>query len=315
MHTRACWTIGPGVVEIRDEVVPEPRPGQVAVRALVSGISRGSEGLVFRGQVPPTLAADMRAPHQAGDFPFPVKYGYASVGVVEASGQRVFCLHPHQDRYVVDAEAVLPLPDEVPSERAVLAANVETALNALWDAPVLPASRVAVVGAGTVGLAVALLASALPGVRPLVIDVAPERRALAASLGLEVSGPGATDAGHDLVFHASARAAGLAEALRIAGTETTVVELSWYGIQEPPVPLGGRFHAQRLRIVSSQVGQVAASMRPRWSRRRRLAAALALLADARWDRLLGEAIPFLELPLQAEGVLAASAGSMPLVRY
>ena len=175
VDARACWIEAPGRAAIRPESLAAPRDGEVRVRALHSGVSRGTEALVFRGEVPASEHARMRAPFQAGDFPGPVKYGYASVGVVEAGidrliGQTVFCLHPHQTQYVVPATAVHPLPAGLPPARAVLAANMETAINALWDASPRLGDRIAVVGGGVVGLLVAWLASRVPGCQVELVD-------------------------------------------------------------------------------------------------------------------------------------------------
>jgi threonine dehydrogenase-like Zn-dependent dehydrogenase len=163
---RAFWTVAPGQGEIRTETLAPPGPGQVLVRALTSGISRGTEAMVFQGRIPASQHQVMRCPFQAGELPFPVKYGYASVGLVEAGpaelvGKRVFALHPHQDRYVLPAESVLPVPDAVPTSRAVLAANMETALNGLWDAAPRLGDRISVIGAGVVGCLAAALAARL----------------------------------------------------------------------------------------------------------------------------------------------------------
>lgn len=307
--SRACWVVAPGRAEIRPELLPPLPAGQVRVRNLHGAVSRGTEGLVFRGEVPPGEAARMRAPFQAGDFPGPVKYGYVSVGVVEAGpealrGRTVFCLHPHQTLYQVPAEAVLPLPDGVPAARAVLAANLETAVNALWDAPPRVGDRVAVVGGGTLGLLVAWLAARVPGCRVQVVDTEPSRAEVAAALGAGFARPEDAEPEADLVVHASGHAAGLATALRLAGFEATVLELSWYGTRPVAVPLGEAFHARRLLLRSSQVGQVAAAQRARWSHRRRLALALELLRDPAPERLLTHRAPFDALPQ----VLARLAG-------
>ncbi|MEP7281130.1 MAG: zinc-binding alcohol dehydrogenase [Rubrivivax sp.] len=298
---RACWTVAPGHAEIRAEPLPPLPAGQVRVRNLHGAVSRGTEGLVFRGEVPASEATRMRAPWQVGDFPGPVKYGYVGVGVVEAGpealcGRTVFCLHPHQTVYQVPADAVLPLPDGVPAARAVLAANLETAVNALWDAPPRVGDQVCVVGGGTVGLLVAWLAARVPGCRVQVVDPEPSRAAVAAALGAGHARPDDADAGADLVVHASGQPAGLATALRLAGFEATVLELSWYGSRAVSVPLGEAFHAQRLLLRSSQVGHVATAQRARWSHRRRLALALELLRDPALDRLITHHGPFDALP-------------------
>ena len=317
---QALWYMAAGRAELRPESVGEPAPGGVRVRALFGAISRGTERLVFRGAVPASQYDRMRAPHMAGAFPFPVKYGYATVGRVEAgppalTGRLVFALHPHQSVFTLAAEEVAVLPEQVPPARAVLAANMETALNAVWDAAPAPADRIAVVGGGVMGLLVARLCSRMPGTEVTVVDVASARAALAQALGARFAEPAAAPEGCDLVFHASATAAGLATALRIAGQEATVAELSWYGAGEVAAPLGEAFHSRRLRLVSSQVGEVAPSHRPRWSRGQRLAAALELLADPALDNLLAPATPFAELPARLADLLGGADARCPLIRY
>lgn len=298
---RAFWTVASGRGEIREEPLPAPGTGDVLVRSLYSGISRGSEALVFHGRVPASEYERMRAPFQHGDFPAPVKYGYCAVGVVEAGpqdllGRKVFCLHPHQDRFVVPADAVVPLPDGVPAGRAVLAANLETAVNGLWDARIGPGDRVAVVGAGAVGALVAWLAGRIPGTKVALIDVLPQRVRLAADLGVAFSLPEQAAAERDVVIHASGSEAGLATALGLAGNQARVVEMSWYGERRPAVPLGKAFHSRRLSLIGSQVGQLPPERQPRWSHRRRLALALELLADPALDQLISGASSFDSLP-------------------
>lgn len=312
IQARSCWLAEPGRAELRAETLPAPGPGEVRVRALHSGISRGTETLVFRGEVPESEFDRMRAPFQQGAFPAPVKYGYSSVGVVEEgppelSGRTVFCLHPHQSHYVVPAEAVYPLPDGVPPERAVLAANLETAVNALWDAAPRVGDRIAVVGGGTVGLLVAWLAARLPGCQVQVVDTQAGKGAVAGRLGADFAMPAVARREADLVIHASGHPEGLATALDLAAFEATVLELSWYGSRPVSVPLGAAFHARRLVLKSSQVGHVAAAQRARWSHRRRFELALSLLADPALDALVTGASPFDELPsvlsrLAASGV-------------
>ena len=311
--TQALWYAAAGRVEIRDEPLAEPGPGEVQVRALHGGISRGTESLVLAGRVPPSEFERMRAPFMAGSFPFPVKYGYATVGRVEAGpadlrGRLVFALHPHQSIFNVPAGAIVPIPDGVPPARAVLAANMETALNGVWDARPAAADRIAVVGAGVVGALVAWLCGQLPGAQVTLVDIEPSRAELARTLGVGFAAPGAAPADCDLVVHASGTAAGLATALDLAGDEATVLDLSWYGADKVAVPLGGAFHSRRLRLVSSQVGRVAPSHRARWTLGRRLAAALDLLADARLDALLAPAIKFHDLPARLPDILSAQSG-------
>ncbi|MER7456836.1 zinc-binding alcohol dehydrogenase [Micromonospora sp. NPDC126480] len=298
---RAFWLRTPGHGEIRPAPLPVPGRDEVLVRARFSGVSRGTETLVFTGGVPTGQYAAMRAPFQEGDFPAPVKYGYLSVGVVEEGpqhlrGRTVFCLHPHQTAYVVPADAVVVVPEEVPAARAVLAGTVETAVNALWDAPPLVGDRVTVVGAGMVGAAVAALLARFPGVRVQLVDVDPARAALAAALGAEFAAPGDATAGRDLVVHASATSAGLRRCLELVAPEGTILELSWYGDREVTLPLGAEFHSGRLTLRSSQVGRVAPARRDRRGYADRLALALDLLADPVFDALLTGESRFADLP-------------------
>jgi hypothetical protein len=320
-QAQALWYVGPEKAEIRREPVRHPNDGEVLVRALHGALSRGTERLVYFGRVPESEHERMRAPFMAGAFPFPVKYGYINVGRVERGpsallGRIVFALHPHQDVFTLSADAVMPLPDRLPPHRAVLAANMETALNAVWDAGASPGDRIAVVGAGVVGALAARLCACTPGTEVTLVDVEPGRAEIAHALGCGFALPGAAPENCDVVIHASASAAGLATALRLAGFEATVVELSWYGAGDVAVPLGGAFHSRRLRLVSSQVGQVATSHRARWDYRRRLGAALTLLADPALDALIAPAIAFLDLPARLPEILGPSGGVLcQLIEY
>ena len=312
---RALWHIAKGRSVLSAESLPALQPGEALVRTLFSGISRGTERLVFSGQVPETEFEAMRCPFQQGRFPFPVKYGYCVVGEVEAGppqwlGRKVFVLHPHQDRLVVPLAALNLLPQNLPPRRAILAANMETALNGVWDSGAGPGDRIAVVGGGVVGLLVAFLCAGLPGAEVSLADIAPERAAMAASLGarfVDAAAPGAALGGSDVVFHASASAAGLELALTSAGNEARVMEMSWYGAAPVAADLGGAFHSRRLQLVSSQVGQIAASRRPRWDYARRMAKALELLEDSRLDGLITADIAFASLPVALPAILAPGA--------
>lgn len=311
--TEALWYVGAGRAEIRGEPLAVLGPGEVRIRALYSAISRGTERLVLAGNVPPSEFERMRAPFMAGSFPFPVKYGYATVGRVEQGpaelqGHLFFALHPHQSLFNLPATAAVPVPDNVPAARAVLAANMETALNAVWDAQPAAADRIAVVGAGVVGSLVASLCGRLPGAEVTLVDVDASRAALARALGVGFAAPGSAPRDCDLVFHASGTGAGLATALDLAGDEATVLEMSWYGAGDVAVPLGASFHSRRLKLVSSQVGQVAASHRARWTHSRRLSAAIGLLADARLDALMAPAIKFHDLPRLLPDIFAPKSG-------
>jgi threonine dehydrogenase-like Zn-dependent dehydrogenase len=297
---RACWLRAPGEAEIRPEELPDPGPGDVVVRTLYTGVSRGTETLVFRGGVPESQRAVMRAPFQEGEFPAPVKYGYLAVGEVEHGpadllGRPVFCLYPHQTRFVVPATAVTPLPDDVPPARAVLAGTVETAVNALWDAAPLVGDRIAVVGGGMVGCSVAALLAGIPAARVQLVDTDPTRAAVAEALGVGFAAPGDAVGDCDLVVHASATDAGLARSLELLAPEGEVIELSWYGDRRVSVPLGEAFHSRRLTVRSSQVGTVS-PRRARRSHSDRMTVALRLLADPRFDALVTGECRFEELP-------------------
>lgn len=320
-EARALWYAGPKRAELRPCALPAPREDEARVRTLWTGISRGTERLVFNGLTRDAHRERMRAPMQEGDFPFPVKYGYCAVGLVEdgpptLAGRKVFALHPHQDRFIAPAERLTIVPDGVPARRATLAANMETALNGLWDAQAAPGDRIVIVGAGVVGLLLAYLTTRLPGAEVIVIDPAAERRVMVEAFGARFGASADEVSDADIVFHTSATAGGLDTALDCCGLEAKLVEMSWYGDVAVPVPLGGAFHNRRIALISSQVGQVAPSHRPRWSYARRLAKALELLADDRLDALTAEEIAFEDLPAALPHILApGAAGLAPVIRY
>lgn len=317
----ALWYAGPGHVEIRNESLGPLADGKVRVRALYGAISRGTEALIAAGQVPESEYQRMRAPFMGGAFPFPVKYGYATIGRVEAGpeglvGRTVFALHPHQTLFDLPAEAAVLIPPEIPLSRAVLAANMETALNATWDSAPGPSGRITVVGAGVVGALVGFLCARIEGAEVTLVDIDPARKELARTLGLNFATPEAAPVDCDFVFHTSATAAGLTTALNIARDEAIIIELSWYGAGMVSVPLGGAFHSRRLKIVSSQVGQVAPSHRATWTHRQRLEAAIALTADPRLDTLLAPAVDFRELPTLLPDILKPRSGVLcQLISY
>ena len=324
MKARALWSVAPGRCEIREETLPPRGADQALVRMVASGVSRGTERLVLAGRVPPSQYAAMRGPLQQGDFPFPVKYGYSAVGVVEdgpapLAGRRVFVLHPHQDVFLAPAAMCLPIPDGVPDARAVLAANMETAVNILWDARPLVGERTLVIGAGVVGLLVGSLLARMPGVDVAITDPDPARHTAAEALGVPFLAPTDAPDERDLVIHASASPAGLRQALTLCGFEGRIVEASWYGDREAALPLGEAFHAKRLSIVSTQVGAIAPALRGRRSYAERMALALSLLADDRFDALIGPATPFAALPRALPGLLDPPPGEpaplCPLVTY
>lgn len=300
-EARAFWITSPGHGEIRGETVPVPGKDDVVIRTLYSAISRGTEALVFQGRVPASEYERMRAPFQAGEFPGPLKYGYASVGTVEHGppellDRQVFVLFPHQTRYAVPSRSVFVLPQGVPPHRAVLAANLETAINGLWDARPQIGDRITVVGGGTVGCLVAWLAAKIPGCDVELVDINPHREAIARALGVRFARSATASDGADVVIHTSGSPAGLELALSLAGFEATIAELSWYGDQPVTVALGQAFHSRRLTVKSSQVGTVASSQRGRWDSRRRMDLALAFLTDPALEVLITGESAFDELP-------------------
>ncbi|HYW29183.1 MAG TPA: zinc-binding alcohol dehydrogenase [Gaiellales bacterium] len=309
LTAHAFWVCEPGRGELREVELRAPGHDDVLVRTLRSGISRGTETIVFRGRVPADQHDAMRAPFQQGDFPGPLTYGYLSVGSVERGprhllGRTVFCLHPHQTAYVVPSSAVAVVPDDVPPARAVLAGTVETAVNALWDAPPLVGDRVTVVGAGMVGCSVARLLRTFPGTHVVLVDVDPARAQTAAALDVEFALPGEAGGRRDLVFHTSGTSAGLQLCLELLAPEGSVIDLSWYGDEQVHLSLGRAFHSSRLAIRSSQVGMVAPARRGSRTSAERLALALDLLRDPAFDSLITGSSPFTELP----GVMARLAG-------
>jgi threonine dehydrogenase-like Zn-dependent dehydrogenase len=322
LEARALWYAAPGRAEIRPVRLSPPPAGHAQVRTLWSAISRGTERLILAGRVPASETTRMRAPMQEGDFPFPVKYGYCAVGLVEAGpaelkGRLVYALHPHQTAFVAPLSLLTPLPDGLDPRRATIAANMETALNAVWDSGAGPGDRIVIVGAGLVGLLVAYLCARLPGAYVCVIDIDGSRGDIARSFGARFAqAPDAATADADMVFHASASAAGLATAIGLGGLEARIVELSWYGEGEIAVPLGGAFHSRRLQLVSSQVGQVSPSRRPRWDYGRRMRKALELLGDDRLDALITHEFSFDDLPQHLPEFLGkGAAGLTAVVKY
>ncbi len=301
-NAHAFWTVGAGRGEIRTEIL-WPQPGQVRVRTLATGISRGTESLVFAGRVPKSQFAVMRAPLMGGEFPFPVKYGYSAVGLT-AELQRVFALHPHQDVFDAPEAMCIPVPDAVSTERAVLTANMETALNILWDAAPLAGERILIIGAGVVGVLTAALCARIPATKVTLVDINPAREALALRLGCAFALPDAAPAEQELIVHASASEGGLRLALAQAAFEARIVEASWFGDQAPTLPLGETFHARRLRIVATQVGAISPAMRGRRAYADRLATALELLGDPVFDLLLDTRVAFKDMPAEMPRLLA-----------
>ncbi|MBY0511852.1 MAG: zinc-binding alcohol dehydrogenase [Rhodospirillaceae bacterium] len=316
----ALWYVADGRVETRAVDVPALHNGEVRVAARYSGVSRGTERLVLQGRVPPSEYERMRCPRQEGAFPFPVKYGYALAGVIEDGpkehlGRNVFLLHPHQRVLNAPRTDVHFLPKDVPLRRAALAANMETALNVIWDADVLPGDKVLIVGGGVLGLLIAGIAARIPGTTITVADTDATRAAAIEKMGAVFATPDNAPPEQDVVIHTSSSEDGLRTALRCAGTEARVVEASWFGNRAIAVPLGEAFHARRLQLVSSQVGAVPAARRARWTYARRMAAALDLLRDARFEALITNEIAFADAPAKLPAALTSNAGFMTILTY
>jgi threonine dehydrogenase-like Zn-dependent dehydrogenase len=308
------WTVGPN----RAEIAPADEGSGIRMEMLYSGISRGTERLVHAGEVPESEHERMRAPFQEGDFPYPVKYGYNAVArIVEGAdaGTAVFALFPHQTRFRLPEDAFIALPKDLPPERAILGANMETALNIVWDSGAGAGDRITIMGAGVVGLLTAYLSARLPGAEVTLCDIDPGRAELARALGCRFATPDRLVGDQDVIVNASASGEALATAIHHAGMEATLVEASWYGAKSVTLPLGGAFHSRRLRLVSSQVGQIPLHRARRWTYRRRLAKALDLLCDARLDALISGETDFTDLPLRYSEILHASETLCHRVRY
>lgn len=314
----SLWYTAAGQIERRLVTLPD---GDVTLTALYSGISRGTETLVLQGRVPQSEYARMRCPLQEGEFPFPVKYGYALVGRVtegpaELVGQNAFVLHPHQRTARVPLSFVRPLPAALPPKRACLAANMETALNITWDAGLTGGEKVLVIGGGVLGLLTAAVAARVCGAQVTVVDVLENRAPVAEHLGARFARPENAPKNQDVVIHTSATQDGLVLALDCAGFEGKIVEASWFGERQVCLPLGAAFHAQRLHIISSQVGSVAPSRRASVSHAQRMAQALTLLEDAAYDALITGEIPFDDAPKRLPAVLSGdSSNLMTVLRY
>ena len=320
-EARSLWYLAPEKVEIRSDLLKPLTHGEVRVRALFGALSRGTESLVYRGEIPESEYQRMAAPWMGGSFPYPVKYGYCHVGRIEEGpaeriGQLVFALRPHETMYTADAQDAVPLPDGLTPERAVLSANMETALNAVWDASPGPGDKIVIIGGGVVGCLVAFLCAGLKGAMVTLVDINLERAVVASALGVQFALPEQTPQESDVVFHCSASAAGLATAIDAAGEEAQVLELSWYGSREISLSLGGAFHSRQIRLQSSQVGHISATRRPRWSHRRRIQAAMSMLCDERLDILLTHSVDFEDLPQQLPHLLGSQSQALcTLIRY
>jgi len=317
---RALWFTTPGKAVLRSDKIGPPVGDEICtVRSLYSAVSEGSERLVLAGKVPPDLHQSMRVPYMAGDFSFPIKYGYSLVGVVDRGaahlvGAVVHLMHPHQDICCVDSADVFPVPEGIPPRRAVLASNLETAVTAIWDARPALGERVLVVGFGCIGALIAQVLRGMPGIDLHIVERDEARSHLARNLGYATAAS-AGEEQFDLAFHASGSAAGLQVAIDCVGMEGRIVEVSWYGTAETPLRLGGTFHSQRKIIIASQVSHLPSFQTPRWDRIRRKQLVFSLLRDPAFDRLLDEPISFDKLADFFNHSPARQRAIVPLVAY
>jgi threonine dehydrogenase-like Zn-dependent dehydrogenase len=308
MTARALWFEAPSRAAIRDETLIDRGDGWRRITAIASAISPGTERLVATGRVPASVREAMRCPYMEGSFAFPMKYGYSLVGRLE-DGRIAHVLHPHQTQCDVRASDLRFVPDDVPPERATLAANLETAVTALWDSEIAAGERALVIGFGIVG---SLIARLLPG-GANVLDVDPAKRDLARSMGFRaVESP---DGEYDLAFGASGNAAEVQTAIDAVGVEGRVIEVSW--LPEPArVDFGGTFHSGRKRIIGSQVSRIPKRMQPEWTFARRTELVFSLLRDSAFDAHITNAVAFDDLPRFYADLCAGRAGGLSVVvRY
>jgi 2-desacetyl-2-hydroxyethyl bacteriochlorophyllide A dehydrogenase len=278
-------------VEIRELPTPRAGPGEVVVRTACSGISSGTERLVFRGEIPEDVALDDTIKALAGTFHYPFRYGYACVGRIEEQDRLVFAFHPHQDVFTAAAGDLICLPAVSPAA-ATLFPLVETALQITLDAEASYRDRIVVFGAGVVGLLTALLLKH-SGQRPLCVEPLAWRRSLASRLG--VTAVAVEELGKEevpLVIEASGNTEAPARALGLLAREGTLLVVSWFGSKPVPLPLGGAFHRRRLTIRSTQVSTIPARMSATWTVARRRAEAAALLPELPLAELCTHAFPF-----------------------
>jgi 2-desacetyl-2-hydroxyethyl bacteriochlorophyllide A dehydrogenase len=304
MRSRTLVFAGPGQIVIEEQPAGTPRGDQLLVQTQFSGISAGTELLIYRGEAPPEMQADGNLPALAGTLAFPLHYGYAAVGEVialgpeapsELLGRSVFAFHPHASHFLVAAAAVTPLPDDLPAEAALFLPNMETAINFLHDGAPLAGERVVVFGQGVVGLLTTALLSRIPLGSLITADPDPMRRATSRDFGAAQSlSPselqGLTQQA-DLTYELTGDPQALDQAISVTGFEGRVVLGSWYGTKQATLNLGGRFHRSRIRLLSSQVSTIASPLTGRWDKRRRLEFALQMVRAIEPTRLITHRIP------------------------
>ena len=301
MKAHGLWFLGANQFSIREETLRSPSTPYCVVKSICSGISQGTEQLVYSEAVPESIQHQMRCPYMGGDFPFPIKYGYSLVGeVVEGPenivGRNVHMLHPHQDYGCVHPRDIYLLDDGILPEKAILASNMETAVNAVWDSQVTLGDRVLVVGFGNVGSLVARILSLSMGVEMFVTDTSALKRSMAQKMGFNVCEISQLKEEFDISFNVSASADGLQTAIDAVGYEGKIIELSWYGNRAVSLQLGGDFHIQRKTIISSQVSHIPSHRLARWDTIRRKKLVFSLLKQPEFEEHVTHNLRFSELP-------------------
>jgi 2-desacetyl-2-hydroxyethyl bacteriochlorophyllide A dehydrogenase len=321
IRSQQLWFTAPYSLEFREQELAEPGPDEILVRTLFSAISSGTEMLAYRGQLPRNLALDpsMAAlENQATNYP--LQYGYASVGRVEAAGDKVdkgmtgshvFALQPHATHYLTKAGLVVKLPGSIAPEAAVFLANMETAVNLVLDAKPALGENVVVLGQGIVGLLVSAILSRFPLAAHFALDPLPLRRDKALMLGVEhaidpdnetalgtmqtalnrLPGQGA-----DLVLELTGSPDALNLAVELCAYSGRIIVGSWYGSKPVTLDLGGRFHRERIKIISSQVSSISPELSGRWDRDRRFTTALGMIESVRPEQLITHRIAFGSAP-------------------
>jgi 2-desacetyl-2-hydroxyethyl bacteriochlorophyllide A dehydrogenase len=348
MSSRRVVTFtAPRTVDVRNEPIPEPGPSAVRVQTEVSAISPGTEGLIYRDEAPAGMAADASIEALSGGLDYPITYGYAAVGRVEAvgadvdpgwEGQRVFAFQPHASHFVAAPDALIPLPDDVSNEDAVMIPNVETAVNLMMDGRPMIGERVVVFGQGVVGLLTTALASRHPVAALYAVEPHAERRHRAEKWGsdrcldpsdvdtlkelLHVTSADPQDAregryeGADLAIELSGKPDVLNDAISVTGFDGRILVGSWYGAKSADIDLGGRYHRSRMEITSSQVSSIDPRHRGRWSKERRMQAVIDLLPDVRPGRLISDVFSVEEAPHAYEQLFGSGEPLLqPVFRY
>ena len=307
-------------LEVVEEVCPLPNEGEVLVQTRYSGISAGTEAMIYRGLFPDNLMLDESLPALSGEFKYPFRYGYCCVGQIvecgknispEWQGKRVFAFHPHASHFTIPLKDLIPLPDTLRDEDAVFIPNMETAVNFLQDGRPLLGESVIVFGLGMVGL----LTSALLGQFPLgflgCLDLFPQRRQIALSLGADIAlNPaefpqpgtlretlclaGLTQAGADLVYELSGNPQALNQAIEVCGFNSRVVIGSWYGKKSVSLDLGSAFHRNRISLYSSQVSTIAPPLSGRWDKNRRFEVVFEQLEKVKPGNWISHVFPLIE---------------------